>query len=303
MRLMHDGHDARKGGGAGDFGSAGDCGDPGRLAVIAGAGQFPFMVVDGARRAGRHVTVLALRNLADPSLRDAADAFCWTGIARLGGWIRLMLRAGARRVVLAGYVRKSAMYGRWRLLRNPPDWTAIRLWFFKLRDKRNDAILSAVADEFARHGILMENCTKYTPEHLAPPGVLTRRQPSPSQARDMEFGWPLARELGRLDIGQCIAVKETEVIAVEAIEGTDRMIRRAGELCPRGNWALIKTAKPSQDMRFDVPTVGPDTIDNLQAAGASMLVIEAGKTLMIDRQRMIERADSAGIVIVARPAD
>jgi DUF1009 family protein len=194
------------------------------------------------------------------------------------------------------------MYGRWRLLRRLPDWTAIKIWFFRLSDKRNDAVLSAVADEFARHGITMQDCVAYSTEHLAPAGVLTRGQPTPSQLKDVEFGWRIAKELGRLDIGQCIAVKETEVIAVEAIEGTDRMIERAGALCPRGGWTLIKVAKPQQDMRFDVPTVGPETMANLAKHGARMLVIEAGKTILIDRPQIIADADRSGIVILSRPA-
>lgn len=161
-------------------------------------------------------------------------------------------------------------------------------------------MLRAVADEFARHGIIMDDCVAYTKEHLAREGVLTRRGPTEIQLRDIEFGWRIAKELGRLDIGQAVAVKETEVIAVEAIEGTDRMIARAAELCPQGGWALIKVAKPNQDMRFDVPTVGPETIAKLAAARAAMLVLEAGKTVMIQREQFLDAADKAGMVVVAR---
>lgn len=270
-----------------------------RLGVIAGAGRFPEMVVRGARRAGLHVTVIGLKALADPGLVRVADAFYWSGVARLGGWIRRLRRARIHRVILAGSVRKTEMYGRFRLLKHIPDWTALRLWFFSgLKDRRNDTILCAVADEFARHDIVMEPCVQYTPEHMAAEGVLTRRQPTQAQWDDARFGWPLAKALGRLDIGQAIAVHETEVIAVEAIEGTARMIERAGELCPRGGWTLIKTAKPDQDMRFDVPAVGPDTIAQLAQARAGMLVIEAGKTLVIDREAMLEQADRHHIVVL-----
>ncbi|GIK17408.1 MAG: hypothetical protein BroJett003_23720 [Planctomycetota bacterium] len=280
-----------------------DGGEQGPLGLIAGAGRFPFLVAEGARRCGVPVSLIALRGLADPALAQLADEVCWSGLARLGGWIRRLKRRGVTRVVLAGYVRKSAMYGRFRLLHHLPDWTSIRLWFFSLRDKRNDTILSKVADEFARHGITMEDCIKYTPEHLAPEGVLTRRAPDAAHLADLRFGWPLAKELGRLDIGQCVAVKETEVIAVEAIEGTDRMIERAGALCPRGGWTLIKTAKPNQDLRFDVPTVGPDTIARLVEHRAAMLVVEAGRTLMIDRAAMIEAADRAGLILIGVGAE
>ena len=267
---------------------------------MAGLGRFPFMVLEGAQRAGCHVTVIGLRGLADAALADRADAFYWSGLARLGRWVRLLRREGADRVILAGAVRKTQMYGRWRLWRTLPDWTSLRLWFFRLPDKRNDTVLSAVAAEFLRHGIAMEECTRYTQEHLAPPGVLTRRQPTVAQQKDLDFGWKIAKQIARLDIGQSLAVKETEVIAVEAIEGTDRMIERAGALCPRGGWTLIKVAKPKQDMRFDVPTVGPDTIDRLQRAGASMLAIEAGKTVIVDRSQTLAAAERAGIVIVSR---
>jgi DUF1009 family protein len=271
-----------------------------RLGLIAGAGAFPLMVLDSAQRAGCHVTVIGLRGLADGALSRRADLFRWAGLARLGRWIRILKRNGVRRVILAGSVEKTAMYGRWRLLRHIPDWTGARLWFFKLTDKRNDAVLSAVADEFAGHGIVMEECIRYSAEHLAPPGVLTRRQPTAGQLKDAEFGWSIAKQMGRLDIGQSVAVKETEVIAVEAIEGTDRMIERAGALCSRGGWTLVKVAKPHQDMRFDVPTVGPETIAKLARHGGRMLVIEAAKTVIVDREKMIADAEAAGIVVIGQ---
>ena len=271
-----------------------------RLGIVAGAGRFPFMVLEGARQAGCHVTVIGLRGLADGALARHADVFRWAGLASIGRWIRILRRTGARRVILAGSVRKPCMYSRLRILHLLPDLTALRIWFLRLADKRNDTVLSAVADEFERHGIIMEDCVRYSAEHLAPEGVLTRRKPSADQLKDVEFGWPLAKELGRLDIGQAIAVKETEVIAVEAIEGTDRMIERARLLCPKGGWTLIKVSKPNQDMRFDVPTVGPETIANLHRNGGKLLVIEAGKTLIIERRRMIAAADAAKIAVLAR---
>lgn len=274
-----------------------------RVGIIAGSGRFPFLVAEGARRAGCHVTIVALRGFADASLAGTADSFHWAGLARLGSWVRILRREGARSVILAGAVRKDSMYGRWRLLKLLPDWTAIRIWFFRLRDKRNDAVLGAVAEELHRHGITMDDCTRYAAEHLAPAGVLTCAQPSAAQRKDADFGWGIAKEMGRLDIGQSIAVKETEVIAVEAIEGTDRMIERAGQLVPRGGWTLVKAAKPEQDMRFDVPTVGPETIANLARNGAKMLVIEAGKTVIIDRDATIAAADRAGMVILSRCGD
>jgi len=271
-----------------------------RIGIIAGAGKFPQMVLDGAKRAGCHVTVVALRGFADPALGDDADVFRWAGLVRMGRWVRILRRNGVRSIILAGSVVKSQMYGRFRMIRLLPDWTAIKIWFFRIPDKRNDTVLAAVADEFARYGIIMDECTRYTAEHMAPEGVLTRLQPTASQLRDAEFGWNIAKQMGALDIGQSIAVKETEVIAVEAIEGTDRMIARAGELCPRGGWTMIKVAKPNQDRRFDVPTIGPETIATLHKHGAKMLVIEAGETVIIDREATVAGADRVGIVITAR---
>lgn len=268
------------------------------IGVIAGHGRFPFLVAEGARRAGCRVVVAGIRGLADPALRQVADRFYWVGIVRLGGWIRVFRRQRVSRAIMAGSVKKSEMYGRFRLLRYLPDWTSIRLWFFTIKDKRNDTVLRAVADELASKGITLENSVQYCAESMAPEGVLTRTAPSPSQQKDIEFGWPIARESGRLDIGQAIAVKETEVIAVEAIEGTDRMIERAGQLCPRGGWSLIKVAKPTQDPRFDVPTVGPETVRNVHRNGGKMIVIQAHQTLMIDKEELLAEADRLGIIIL-----
>lgn len=275
---------------------------PSHLGLIAGSGRFPFMVLEGARRAGCRVTVVGLSGLADRALKENADGFQWAGLAKVGRWIRFLKRRGADRVILAGSVRKTDMYGRCRMLRLLPDLTTIKIWFFRISDKRNDTVLTAVADEFARHGIVMDSCVRYCEEDMAPEGVLTRRQPTDEQERDGAFGFTIAKEMGRLDVGQSIAVKETEVIAVEAIEGTDRMIERAGELCPQGGWTLVKVAKPDQDQRFDVPTVGPDTIRTLKSCGAKMLLIEAKKTLIVERERMISEAEAAGVVVMARNA-
>lgn len=273
---------------------------PKRLGIIAGAGRFPHMVLDGAKRAGCHVTVVGLSGLADPALKERADAFRWSGLAKLGGWIRTFRRARTGSVILAGSVKKTAMYGRFRLLKLLPDLTTLRVWFLEIPDKRNDTVLRAIADEFAKSGIIMEECVKYSADDMAPEGVLTRTPPSESQRADADFGWTIAKEMGRLDIGQSVAVKEREVIAVEAIEGTDRMIDRAAKLCPRGHWTMVKVAKPNQDMRFDVPTIGPDTIEKLKTGGADQLIIEAGKTLIVDRDATIRAANAAGLTIVSR---
>jgi UDP-2,3-diacylglucosamine hydrolase len=269
------------------------------IGVIAGAGKFPFMVVEGAKRAGCHVTVIGLRGLADPELSRSADAFIWSGLARLGSWIRILRRSNIHRAIMAGYVHKHVMYGRFRMLKLLPDWTSAKLWFITLKDKRNDAVLGAVADTLATNGIELESCIQHCQDALATPGHLAGPNPEKNLDTDIEFGWTLAKEIGRLDIGQSIAIKETEVIAVEAIEGTDRMIARAGELCPRGGWTLIKVAKPNQDVRFDVPTVGPETIEKLHQHGARALVIEAAKTIIVEKERFESLAGQYGITVVA----
>lgn len=270
------------------------------IGLIAGAGRLPFMVAEGAKRAGCRVVVVGLRGLADPNLRNVADTFRWAGLTRIGKWIRILTRAGVDRAIMAGYVHKEVMYGRFRLLRLLPDPLSFKLWFFELRDKRNDTVLGAVADVLQSKGITIENSVQYCPEAMAPEGVLTGTEPTPEQAKDIEFGWRITKELGRLDIGQAAAIKEMEVIAVEAIEGTGRMIERAGGLCKHKGWCLVKVAKPNQDMRFDVPTIGPDTIDQLHRNGAGVLVIEAGKTIIIDREKTLAAATRHGLTIIAK---
>lgn len=271
----------------------------GPLGLIVGAGRFPFLVADGARAAGRTIAAVGLKGLADPTIREHVDCFRWSGVVRLGRWLSYFRKMGVHDAIMAGSVRKSDMYVRFRLLRFFPDLTSLKLWFFEVPDRRNDTILRAVADHMARKGVVLTSCIQYCPDHVPRAGVLTRRTPTAAQEKDIAFGWRIAKEMGRLDIGQSIAVKEQEVVAVEAIEGTDRMIERAGQLCRHGGWTLIKVAKPDQDLRFDVPTVGPQTIENLGRNGAKALVIEADKTLVVDRAELIERADRLGIVVVA----
>jgi hypothetical protein len=275
------------------------------LGLIAGAGEFPELVATGARREGRAVCVVAIRGYADPRLREMADRFRWAGVVRLGSWIRTLRRAGCREVVMAGRVRKAEMFAgpRWRQwLQYIPDLTSIRVWHFRARDKRNDSLLGAVADEMQRRGLTLIDSTRYCPEALAESGVLTPFEPPRRMLEDAEFAWPLARQIAALDIGQSLAVKEREIIAVEAIEGTDKLIERAGQLCPQGGWTLVKVAKPDQDMRFDVPTIGPATIENLSRARAAGLVVQAGKTLMLERERTLRLAAERRIAIIGRLA-
>ncbi len=269
------------------------------LGVIAGAGKFPLMVIEGARASGCRVAVLGLKEIADPALAEIADEFHWVAPLRLSEWIGKLRQAGAANAVMAGYVRKQTMFRRFGILSFLPDHLFLKLWFLDIADKRNDTVLKAVAELLARHGITLEDVTRYCPSALAPEGVLGALALSSSQRRDLEFGWNIAKEMGRLDIGQSIAVKNTEIIAVEAIEGTDQMIERAGALCKNGGWMLIKVAKPDQDMRFDVPTIGPSTIENLHRHGARSLAIEAGKTVIVDAEATIAAANAYGIAVAA----
>ncbi len=274
-----------------------------KFGLICGGGKFPLMVAEGAKRAGHHVVAVGLRDYADPQIATLVDEFYWANIVRLGQCIRILRQAGCQRAILAGSIRKADMYrksGIARVLHYLPDWTTFRLWFFRLADKRNDTVLTGIADEFAEKGIILEDCVKYTRESMASEGVMTSRGLSTAQEKDIEFGWHIAKNMGRLDIGQSIAVKEQEVIAVEAIEGTDQMIKRAAELCRSGGWCHIKVGKPNQDMRFDVPTIGPDTIENLHRSGAKVLCVEARKTLMVDRDELLRLADKYGMIVVGR---
>ncbi|MBN1764305.1 MAG: UDP-2,3-diacylglucosamine diphosphatase LpxI [Sedimentisphaerales bacterium] len=271
-----------------------------KLGLIAGQGRLPFLVADGARSVGLEVICVGFRDQAEPELARHVDTFYWVPIARPGRWIKRLRRHNITSTIMVGRVAKRRIYTPWRILQYLPDWRAFRIWYGRLRhkDKRNDTLLRAVADELATGGIILENSVQYCKEHLAREGVMTKTQPSEAIKRDIEFGWQIVKRMGDLDIGQAIAVKEQEVIAVEAIEGTNRMIERAGGLCRAGGWTLIKTAKPGQDMRFDVPTIGTDTIENLKKHGAACVVVEAHKTLILDLPQTIKLADQYKIPIL-----
>jgi DUF1009 family protein len=272
------------------------------IGLIAGGGRLPFLVAAGARRQGIRVVCVGFADYVEESLAGEVDVFYHVSIARPGGWIRRLRRHGVTQAIMVGRATKSHLYTPWRILRYLPDWRAVRIFYWRLRGKSHltDTLLSAVADELASGGIHLENTTMYCQEHLADVGVMTRRRPARHVEEDIEFGWPLAKKLGELDIGQAIAVREKEVIAVEAIEGTAEMIRRAGQHCQAGGWTLIKTSKPNQDLRFDVPCVGPETIRDLAAGGGRYLVVEAGKTIIIDKPQTIELANELGICVIGR---
>jgi len=271
------------------------------VGLIAGHGRGPFLVARGMREAGRRVVVLGLKGFASPRLAGLADEFRWVGLTRMGSWMRALRRANVAEAVMIGGVRKGDMYSRWRLLRYIPDLRTAWIWYVRVRkDKRDNAVLRAVADELGRKGIELVSSVEYCGEHLASEGLMTRKSPPRGWEADVEFGWRIARASAEMDIGQSVAVKERDIIAVEAIEGTDAMIRRAGDLCPAGGWTLVKVARPEQDMRFDVPTVGPETIRNLRDAGCKCLAVEAGRTVIVDKPDTLALADALGVAVVGR---
>ncbi len=272
------------------------------IGLLAGSGRFPILFAEAAHRQGIKVACVGIRHEAHSSLRDLCDSFEVVGVSKLGGMIRSFQRRGVQEVVMAGKVTKSVMYTPGRVLQLWPDLRMARFWYRNLTDKRDDSILLGVIAEFKKDGMTFESALDYCPELLVKQGILTRRRPSNAELKDIAFGWTLAKEMGRLDVGQSVAIKESAAVAVEAIEGTDRCIERAGQLCRSGGWTLVKVAKPQQDMRFDVPTIGLTTIENLHRAGARVLAIEAGKTIVVDQPDVVALADRLGLSIVALDA-
>jgi DUF1009 family protein len=268
------------------------------LGLIAGEGIFPLLVARGARAAGRKVVCTAFSGIAWDELRAECDEFHRVGLLRPGQWARVLKRAGVSEAIMVGRVAKTRVSDRWRYLRYIPDWRGVRLILSARRDRRPTSLLGLVVHELDSLGIHLIDSTQYCPEHLVTPGVLTRRQPTESQWADIRFGWTLCQTVSRLDIGQSIAVVNKDVVAVEAVEGTDAMIERTARLCAMGGWTLIKVSNTHQDMRIDVPTIGPVTIEKLAAARAGCLVLEAGKTVMLERQKVLELADRHKIAVV-----
>jgi len=269
-----------------------------RLGLIAGNGRFPFLVLDAARRAGHDVTVIAIKEEAFPDLADAAArapaaALHWVSLGQLGACITLLKAAGVTQAVMAGQVKHVKLFAD-----IVPDLTLVGV-LMRLKARNTDALISGIADALRDHGIALVDSTAFLTPLLAREGVLTRRAPTEEQRADLAFGYRIADAVAALDIGQTIAVKAAAVVAVEAMEGTDAVIARAGQLAGRGV-RVVKVAKPQQDMRFDVPVVGVSTIEAMQAVGADALSVDAGKTLMIDGDAVIKAADEAGIAIVGR---
>lgn len=273
-----------------------------RIGLLAGAGRFPLAFAESARREGHSVHGVGVEGLFPEELPSLCDSFASTPLSKIGHTIRLFKRRKIDRVVMAGKIEKVALFQKWRWVKMVPDWRTLHMAMRYWSDKKDDTLLLAVIREFERDNIHFESALKFCPELLVKHGFLTRRKPTPAQWTDIRFGWEMAKEMGRLDIGQSVVVNDSAVIAVEAIEGTDQCIRRAGELCRRG-FTVIKVAKPQQDMRFDVPTIGLKTIQTMHEAGGRVLAIESGMTIFLDQQEVIDLADNLGIAIVSVKAE
>lgn len=271
------------------------------IGLVAGWGRFPILFAEKAKRLGIPVVCVGVRGMADrKQLEPLVHRFYWTRVASLGRPIRCFLREGVRRWTMAGKIFKASMFAPWRYFQFLPDWKMIRFWFFRKRPDNSDDNLSlALMDEFIRVGLIPTSALELCPELLVKPGILTKRKPTSSEEKDIAYGWELAKEMGRLDVGQSVMVREQAVIAVEAIEGTDRAIMRAGELCRSGGFTVVKVAKPQQDMRFDVPAVGVSTIETIKKAGGRVLAIEANKTILLDEEKTVELANRYGLTIAA----
>ncbi len=272
---------------------------PERIGLLAGWGRFPIVFAEQARQQGYSVYCNAIMGMADDDMGQYCDKVQFTPLARLGAAIRFFRKHGVHRVVMAGKVHKQVLFDPWRVFRLLPDWRTMHMWYRYATTKTDDSLLLAVIREFERDGIHFESALTFCPELLVKHGFLTKRQPTASQWKDIRFGWDLAKEMGRLDVGQTVIVQDTAVIAVEAIEGTDQCIRRAGSLCKRGNLVVIKVAKPRQDMRFDVPTIGIQTLQTMQESGARVLAIESGMTILLDEPEVVALAERLGIAIVS----
>ncbi|MBQ9874220.1 MAG: UDP-2,3-diacylglucosamine diphosphatase LpxI [Thermoguttaceae bacterium] len=274
-----------------------------RVGLVAGWGRYPVILAKALKKAGYEVVCMGVRDHADPVLAEICDVFVVRGLGKFGWATKFFRRHGVRYATLAGKIHKIRLFDPLFIWRQFPDFYTIKVFapFFLARksDCKDDSLLDAVCRAFENRGVTMLPGTFFAPELLVERRLITKRAPTAAQLQDVFFGWNLAREMGRLDVGQSVSVKNRAVLAVEAIEGTDEAIRRAGKLCKSGNFTVVKVAKPNQDMRFDVPTFGIGTIKTMVEAGASVLAVEARKTLFLDAEEAIAYADKHRISIVA----
>ncbi|MDP7009093.1 MAG: UDP-2,3-diacylglucosamine diphosphatase LpxI [Phycisphaerales bacterium] len=269
------------------------------LGIIAGNGTLPSLVARGAKNAGFRVCCIGLKNQFDKELPNVCDEFAVVGIAKIGRWIRMLKKWNIDEAVMVGGVGKTVMHDPFRLLRMMPDVRGLKLWYRRLRHDRRDAtVLAAIADELQHAGVTLIDSTTHIQEHLASEGTIGRVEPTAQQTHDIAFGWPLLTRTVELHIGQSIAVREGDVLGVEAIEGTASLIQRAGALCKKKGWTLLKTAASDHDMRADVPSVGVDTITQCSDAGCGCIALGSKSVILLDKLAVIDAANNAGIAIV-----
>ncbi|MEW6387492.1 MAG: UDP-2,3-diacylglucosamine diphosphatase LpxI [Thermodesulfobacteriota bacterium] len=261
-----------------------------KIGLIAGKGQFPRIFAQTARGQGLKVVAVAHRGETDPALADLVEEIHWIYVGQLGKIIKIFQKAGVRQAVMAGGIDRVRLFKNFR-----PDWKALNL-IRRVGPGQDDRLLRAVAGELEQGGITIVPSTLFLEELLAPVGALTRRRPNSEELKDIHLGFAVAKEMGRLDIGQCVVVRRQVVVALEAVEGTDETIRRGGRLAGAG-CVVVKVSKPGQDLRFDVPAVGQETIMTMGEVQAKVLALEAGKTLIFDRPQMISLADQAGVAV------
>ncbi len=262
------------------------------IGIIAGGGQFPLMVADAVRKQGHRVVAVAHQDETDPELTKRVDEIVWIRLGQLGQLIKVLKKNGVQKALMAGTIAKRLMF------KVKPDLKGLTL-MSKIAIFHDDGILRSLARELEKEGITIISATSFIPELLTPEGCLTKRKPTRKEKEDIAFGWRIAKELGKLDIGQCVVVRRKTVLAVEALEGTDETILRGGKLA-REKAVVIKVAKPNQDLRFDVPSVGLKTVVTMSTVKAAVLALEAGKTLMFDKSEMIRLANDSGISIVSQ---
>ena len=260
------------------------------IALVAGEGLYPYLFAERVKSLGHRLTIITFSGYQTEGLVPLADAFYEIRIGQLGRLLRLLKREKVEEVAFAGAINKPRALWEAR-----PDWRAWLLWR-RLKARHDDHILRGVAEEIERLGIRVISPTVYLPELITPEGVLTRRRPTRNQWEDVIFGYSMAKALGELDIGQCLVVKDKMVVAVEAMEGTDATIRRAGDLVQEA--VVVKVCKPKQDPRFDLPSAGARTIETMLEAGAKVLVLEAKRSLFFERERALALADEAGMVVI-----
>ncbi|MGH9481019.1 MAG: LpxI family protein [Terriglobales bacterium] len=265
-----------------------------RYGLIAGNGRFPFLLLQAARGRGLEMVVAAIKEETDPAIVNCAVEVHWLSLGQLGRLIKVFQEAGVRRAVMAGQVKHKQIFSNLR-----PDWKMTVL-LASLATRNTDSLLGAVAHALEEEGIVLESSTEFLQPLLASPGALTSRPPDERERRDLDYGFRVARHLAAMDIGQAVAIAECACVAAEAMEGTDAMIRRAATLAPGRPLAIVKVAKPKQDLRFDVPVVGPGTIAAMHAAGATVLGVESGITLLLEKDELLRRAAAAGIAVEGR---